>query len=472
MNILESIPNLTLDPTSDNYIARIVGDKYRVWDSTSQRFTNYGTYPNNSKYIRVELDTNLSYVPALAIPLGFKMPPVPCWPTGLNIGMECDQLPTMALADVGSDKKKYYGLNFTKNFYDALNVSVSHSVTGSSSVAGILPCTSYSIYGLSSTSLTDASLIGFRKFTVPMYKGFDALYKTITTNYNNLYAGLERGFLDAVDIVGNTEEIDNKDLFVPGVSDSTVISEIITQVEDRKDIFAVVDSVQRTDTVSTQLTTADAYDSSYIGTYYPWAEIYDGVLQKSIWVPPSVLLAEVLAFNDKVADPWWAPAGMKRGTLPRVQRLAKNLTRNDLRDLDRHSVNPIRRISNEGFVVWGQKTLQKRKTALESINVRRLLVHAKKFVSFVAKGIVFELSVPDTWNSFVNQVTPFFDNIKNKRGLAEFKVVMDETTNTPDIIDRNIIKGQIYLQPRRAGEIIIVDFIIDKVNNSEVTFTG
>ena len=437
------------------------------WNSTNKRFDKYGEYPQKSKYIRIELST--TDFPDNAVPFGFAAYPLPALISASTGPFVARSLPTTSIATINSSKYSYYGVDFTQYISDALKVSVTHSI-GISTQSGYYA--TYSLNDLGSTSLATPSLVGYRKFTIPMYKGWDAINHNDYIDYNSLPTNLENAFIDAVTICGSPEEIDITDLFVPGITDSTVLDEIITQVENRADVFAVIDTAPLNASVSTQLTNADTIDSSYAGTYYPWIRIYDPIIQNSTWVPPSVGAAEAIAFTDANAFPWYAPAGLNRGGLSRVNALAKNLYKDDLRDLDAHNVNPIKRFPGEPFpVIWGQKTLQKKISALESINVRRMLIAAKKFINHMARNIIFENNNSDVWNRFLTESTPYFDDVKNKRGLAEFKLVCDETLNTPDVIDRNILKARIFLQPRRSAEIISIDFIVDRTS-STIIFNG
>lgn len=465
--VLESYTKLNFDDSSDNYILKQIGNQYTTWNTTNQRFDKYGEYPQRSKFIRVELNTQ--EFPDQAVPFGFAAYPLPTTLSGSGGPYVARSLPSISTANINTNKNLYYGIKFTDYISDGLKVSLSHSL-GISTQSGYYA--TYSLDNLGSTSLATPALVGYRKFTVPMYKGWDAINHNNYIDYTSLPTNLQSAFVDAVTICGSPEEVDASDLFVPGVSDTTVTDEIITQIETRKDIFAVIDTAGFNATISTQLTNADAIDSSYAATYYPWVRIYDPISKNSIWVPPSVGAAEAIAFTDANAFPWYAPAGTQRGSLPRINALAKNIYKDDLRDLDAHNVNAIKKVPGEPYpVIWGQKTLQKKVSALESVNVRRLLVAAKKFLNRQAHSILFENSNPDVWNRFVRETEPWFDDVKNKRGLKEFKIVADESLNTPDIIDRNIMKAQIYLVPRRSAEIIAIDFVIDRTS-ATITFNG
>ena len=463
--VLEAFTQLNLDPNSENYILRQIGDKYTNWNTTNERFDKFGNYPQKSKYIRIEMTSPLSDVPKESLPHGFRAYPVPALVSGSSYYV--DALPTRSDSAVGGNVNKYFGIDFTKKIADALKVSMTHSLGSGSNYYA-----TYSINGLTSTSLDTPSYIKWRKFTVPFYKGYDSLDHNKYVNYTSLATAEENAFLVANDIVGNPEEVDVTDIFVPGVSDATVIADLITKIEGRKDVFAVVDLCDSDDTIATIMTNARVHDSSYAATYYPFLKIYDTTNEKEVVVPPSVGVAEVIAFTDSNAEPWYAPAGMRRGVLSRVVGLMKNLYKQDRKDLDSEGVNSIARFpESPNPVIWGQKTLQKKASALQSVNVRRLLIFAKKFLNRLAKNMLFENSNPETWNEFLKQANPWFDDVKNKRGLADFKIIMDSSINTPDIIDRNIMKAAVFLQPRRGGEIILINFSLDKTS-AAISFSG
>ena len=178
------------------------------------------------------------------------------------------------------------------------------------------------------------------------------------------------------------------------------------------------------------------------------------------WVPPSVLMPGVLAFNDANAAPWYAPAGLTRGGLTTATDTYVNLSNSARGELYENRVNPIANFPASGVVVWGQKTLQSRKSALSSVNVRRLLIAVKKFIASSTRFLVFEQNTFQTRKRFLDLVNPYLQDVAAKQGLYAFKVIMDETNNTPDLIDQNILYGQLFLQPTRTAEFILLDFNI------------
>ena len=181
---------------------------------------------------------------------------------------------------------------------------------------------------------------------------------------------------------------------------------------------------------------------------------------RNVWVPPSVALAGVYAFNDKVAHPWFAPAGLNRGGLGNVIYAKERLTQDERDTLYEGRVNPIATFPGEGVCIWGQKTLQAKPSALDRVNVRRLLIRMKKFIAASSRFLVFEQNTEATRQKFLNIVNPFLEQIQSNSGLTSFRVVMDETNNTPDTIDRNQLIGQIFIQPARTAEFIVLDFTV------------
>jgi phage tail sheath protein FI len=221
-----------------------------------------------------------------------------------------------------------------------------------------------------------------------------------------------------------------------------------------------MDSDLQEATIATCQSTVSSIDTSYAATYYPWVKILDTNVNLPVWVPPSVVLGGVIAYNDKVSYEWFAPAGLNRGGLTEVLDAYDRVTQSDRDDLYDSNINPIASFPNTGFVVWGQKTLQVKSSALDRINVRRLLIAAKKFIASATKYLVFEQNTSATRNRFLNIANPYLDSVQQRQGLYAFKVVMDETNNTPDVIDRNQMVGAIYLQPTKTAEFIVLDFNI------------
>jgi len=187
-------------------------------------------------------------------------------------------------------------------------------------------------------------------------------------------------------------------------------------------------------------------------------QLYNSNLGKNIWAPASTIMGGVLAFNDQVGAEWFAPAGLNRGGVPSVLRAERKLSQADRDTLYSANVNPLATFPGEGVVVFGQKTLQRKATSLDRVNVRRLLIALKDFIGQVGNNLVFEQNTNATRNRFLAQVNPYMESVVQRQGLYAYKVVMDDTNNTPDVIDRNQLVGQIYIQPTKTAEFIILNF--------------
>ena len=206
--------------------------------------------------------------------------------------------------------------------------------------------------------------------------------------------------------------------------------------------------------------TAKSLDTSYAATYWPWLRITDPTTKQLVWVPASTMIPGVYAYSDNVGERWFAPAGKNRGGLNTVRQAERKLTNANRDDLYTGKVNPIATLARSGVVVFGQKTLQSKASALDRVNVRRLLITLKNFISQIADKLVFEQNTQSTRNNFLSQVNPYLESVQQRQGVYGFKVVMDESNNTPDVIDRNQLIGAIYIQPTKTAEFIYLDFNI------------
>ncbi len=276
--------------------------------------------------------------------------------------------------------------------------------------------------------------------------------------------GLTSGnYTNMVNLLSNQDDYQFNTILTPGLINehhSSTISSIITNTQLRGDSIYVVDMVDYEGTLAEAVTQAQTRDNSYAATYWPWLRIQDPETEKRVWVPASTMIGGVYAYNDKVSSPWFAPAGINRGGLGSVLRAKNKLSQANRDELYANNINPIATFPRKGIVVFGQKTLQKDASALDRVNVRRLLIELKSFIGQTADNLVFEQNTITTRNKFLATVNPYLENIKQKQGLYAFKVIMDDTLNTPDVIDRNQLVGQIYIQPTRTAEFINLDFIL------------
>lgn len=259
-------------------------------------------------------------------------------------------------------------------------------------------------------------------------------------------------------------------LMAPGIHSAGVLNEMITICETRGDCMCLIDpplglGVQQVvdwHNGAGAYADHDAYNSSYAALYWPWIQVFDAGSNRYIWTPPSGHIAAVYAYTDDVSDPWWAPAGLNRGLLQQATRVEFNAAVGDQEFMygNQNAVNMIVKFPVDGIAVWGQRTLQRKPTALDRVNVRRLLLYMRKVITTAVKYLVFEPNDPPTWRSFVGLVDPFLKALVSRRGLYAYQVVCDETTNTPDYIDNNEMLARIYIQPVKAAEKILVDAVL------------
>ena len=250
----------------------------------------------------------------------------------------------------------------------------------------------------------------------------------------------------ALSIVSNPDEVDMNMLILPGFIHSFhpfVTNAAKELCETRGDTFYIMDLAGLTASIAECVQTANTLDSNYTATYYPWVKILDTAKNKPFWVPPSVVLPGVIAFNDQVAAEWYAPAGLNRGGLPNVIDVKERLKHSERDTLYVARINPIATFPGQGATVFGQKTLQSRPSALDRINVRRLLIAVKKFIASTSRYLLFENNTAATRNRFLSIVNPYLESIQQRNGLYAFKVIMDESNNSADMIDRNMLKGRL-----------------------------
>ena len=288
--------------------------------------------------------------------------------------------------------------------------------------------------------------------------------------YEKINAGTNSQGLVGTDYDNMITLLDNKDdyqfnvLLTPGLYDqgnfTNQISTIISNTKDRGDNIFILDGVAFNKSVSDAVSAAATRNTSYAASYWPWVQVVDPGTGNLIWVPASTVIAGVYAYNDSVAEPWFAPAGINRGGLSQVVRAEKKLSQSDRDTLYTGKVNPIATFPGTGVVVYGQKTLQTKASALDRVNVRRLLIALKSYISQVSNNLVFEQNSIATRNNFLAQVNPYLTSVQQRQGLYAYKVVMDETNNTGDVVDRNELIGNIYIQPTKTAEFIYLNFNI------------
>ena len=283
-------------------------------------------------------------------------------------------------------------------------------------------------------------------------------YDKISTQTQGLVAA---DYSDMLSLLANQDDYRYNLILLPGLTNASHTSTITTAIDNaqsRGDNMVIVDPVNYASTLTQATGQAGSRDSSYAAMYWPWLRTIDPDSGENVWVPASTMMGGVFAFNDSASEPWFAPAGINRGGLGTVISAERKLSATNRDTLYEANVNPIATFPGTGVVVYGQKTLQKKSSALDRVNVRRLLIELKGYISQIGQNLVFEQNTAATRNNFLAQVNPYLESVQSRQGLYAFKVIMDESNNTPDVIDRNQLIGQIYIQPTRTAEFIYLDF--------------
>ena len=384
--VLETYNNLSLDPTAENYISKMIGDIFFTVDvdGTDYYVKENGNYPNRSAYVRV--------------------------------------------SDVFLPTPQYFDNNGTAKV----------AFTG---------------------SLPKIGSGSFAKATGKNDYGSALFNENISAT--NIQGIGPNDYTQSIKLLGNKDAYQFNVLTAPGLIKSLHSAQtnlVVSQAQNRTDCIAVIDLVPTGSTIGTVTSQASSYDTSYAAAYWPWVQSVDGGTGQIVWSPASTFIPGVYAFTDASSDPWFAPAGLIRGALGSVVRAERKLTSGNRETLYEANVNPIATFPGSGVVVFGQKTLQKKASALDRVNVRRLLIALKSFIVQVSDNLVFEQNTIATRNSFLSQVNPYLESVQQRQGLYAFKVVMDASNNTPDVVDRNELVGQIFLQPTKTAEFIILDF--------------
>ena len=512
--VLEQFNTLTLDPTSANFIARRIGDRYN-YIRYDGKIIEFGTYDNLSKYIRVEVTPNP--YPITAVPYGFQAYSVPVngaigkwcnpiaytkasiyglFPGKYASGVDFGGAPSSADNELYAlyptssngqehwrDNEQYFapvpaGATIGENTVFALDdeTTLNGVVTGSSA-------TLVGTNAIPSTFIDSASelvYVKMRKFVFGFQGGFDGQSPSIVESLGgDITSGNTQG-LDCTSItsagsiaykqciaaLGNADEFDINLIVTPGIVyslHSYVTNLVVEMCETRGDCFYILDLYEdggnpATSQIDQVVNLASEFDTSYAGAYYPWIKIKDTNTNQIVTVPPSVVMPAIYAANDRDAGEWWAAAGLNRGSIPQAVQVTDRTTHTERDTLYEGRVNPIAAFPGQGVIVWGQKTLQVKASAFDHINVRRLLIEIKKFFASTARFLVFEQNTMKSRTKFLSIVNSYLEGIQKRSGLYAFKVVMDSSNNTPDLIDRNIMYGQIWLKPTRAAEFIIMDF--------------
>jgi len=501
--VLERFTGLSLDVESDDYIAKRIGDSYRFWDAENLHYVEVGNYPNRSAYVRVEMASD--DISPTALPHGFFIKGAPTLGTldGLTASHPTASL-LVSSVNGNTAKSTRFGLvAHPTNNADLVEilrqkpaVTVGADVLFSTRFISGTVLSGSKQYASGTYNSTDVLTAGFiQGFDMPMFGGFDGIdifekepfinESILTSNTSELNSAAYRSVKRAIDIVADPEVIDMNLLTVPGLKNETLTSRLIEVCQLRGDAMAVIDlkgdykysyenggtearPASVSETIS--LLEARAIDSSYGATYFPAVFVQS----EGVYMPASIAALGAFGGTEGRSAVWFAPAGFSRGGLTEgssgigVSRTALQLNASDRDLLYAANINPIVTFPNEGVVIFGQKTLQQTPSALDRVNVRRLLNFIKKEISRAATRILFEPNVEDTWRGFKGVVEPFLQAIKNNFGLDDARVILDSSTTTADLVDRNTLYCKILLKPTRAIEFIAIDFV---VTNSGAAFS-
>lgn len=582
-NVLERFDGLDLNPNSPNYIAAVIGDRYIEWNSSERRYKERGDYPNNSKYVRVQMSENITngLLSDETLPYGVKGPlrfkhalleaeagndfviQSGSFASSLGIchnytgsdgtdshvghgggddsGISAAllQFPSIPLRSASnapegfsSTDKPYFGVDLLVNgssrIVDASVSDLVHALPADYNLSqGALtePMWTFTLDDIRDDELdgnqngihavyesgshaagesinvaagkyTEVLDRGFDQFTTVLAGGFDGLDITESDPFRNTFldgtatsagstaatnyakASLNR----ALEVIADPEEMDFNLAVMPGITNEALTQDLVDVCEDRGDALAIIDPKggyepihegtpsnypklgSVADTVS-NMKNRDL-DSSYGCAYYPWVQTKDGNAGKLLWIPPSVVALGTMGSSASDSELWFAPAGFNRGGLSEgsagisVVSAREKLTSDQRDDLYENRVNPIASFPSEGLVIFGQKTTQIKSSALDRINVRRLMIFLKKEISRIANGILFDQNVQKTWDRFTSQANPLLASVKTRFGLEDYKLILDETTTTADLRDRNIMYAKVLLKPAKSIEFIALDFTI------------
>jgi hypothetical protein len=495
MLVLEKFSRCSMNSDVAGYVARKVG-------------TSNGEYVLNSKYIMLSMDVN---APSNAFPAGFKgfnrgflsggtlgstiyktkffdsgevIYPGSQY-SGLTSSGDKFRKTSLGLSsdeyfNYDSDLFKFKGDELsgtTKGFHLSTNASTILDVSGNT----IYETTSYDLEG-QTTGVTENKLrsINYRKFTFSVFGGRDGwdIYRKTRTNtdgyifnkptynasgfFNSDFGNSDYyAYLEGIETYANPESIDINVFATPGINfynHSSLTTQAIDMIEtDRADSIYIIGAPNRTDAESV-IDDLDgiAVDSNYSATYWPWIQVRDTDNATQLYIPPTGEVVKNIALTDNVSYPWFAVAGYSRGLVNAI-KAQKKLTLDERDELYKARINPIATFSDTGTIIWGNKTLQVRESALDRINVRRLLLRARKLISAVAVRLLFEQNDDQVRQEFLRLVNPILESIKKERGLYDFRV---SVSNDPEDIDANTLRGKIYIKPTRSLEFIDLEFVI------------
>lgn len=433
--VLESYQNVSLDPLNENYIAAVIGDQHQNYvpavdypnaDGTTTHVEAYietlGNYTNKSAYVWIEvLRPTYQYLAN----------------DGMTVNEDASGVSYSAYLPVAQQGAFYGGTGKVGVIYD-------------------------------NKMDAEGNIIGFETIDDPTGE-LCAYFEDIkaTTKYPQTVSS--EMYLDAINLMENSDDYQINIISAPGLlgeGSMTAIDSLISVATKRGDCIVPVDLVTKDVTMPTVVAEkANKFNSSYAATYWPWLQMYSST-GRLVWVPASVIIPGIYVYTDHVAAPWYAPAGTVRGSVQGVVQTAKKLIKGNRDILYKKNVNPIATFPGTGIVIYGQKTLQKKASALDRVNVRRLLIELKKRVKDMASGILFELNTAQLRNAFRTKLENYLEVVVQRRGLYGFHVEIDDSAET---IDRNEFRCRIIIQPTKVIEFVYIDFT---VTNTGVEFNS
>jgi hypothetical protein len=474
-SVIEQWGNVNLDPSSPRYIARVIGDRYFTIDNNG-KITENGDYSNKSLNVWVEVSEAGSF-PISAAPFGHG-----AYTNPIRVSA-ATKVPAVVYQTGSAANNSSSPIYFSGFDYESVGAVTDNTQylkpipanagTGANVAFAFDSQLSYQLTGSAASDMVK------RQFVVAFQGGFDGVNPIVKLakagdadwgagnnqglNCTNLTSAGSQAYVKAINALSNPDEYDINLVVAPGINRElhpAVTQKLIDMCEERQDCFYIADFTDYQSSITTATEQANSVDSNYVACYYPWLKTIDVNTNKLTTVPPSVLLPAVFASSDRLAAEWFAPAGLNRGGITGAVSVLNRLTHSERDTLYENKVNPIASFPGQGIVAFGQKTLQDKASALDRINVRRLLIAVKKFIASTSRYLVFEQNTAETRSRFINTVNPYLESIQQRQGLYAFNVVMDDSNNTPDVIDRNILAGAIYLQPTKTAEFIIIDFNI------------
>jgi len=589
--VLESFRGLTLNPESDRYIARVVGDQNIYYnfdnDAESQKIIVEGSHPVRSRFIRIQMSDEMKKVsvPDTALPMGFRGPGHLVTSGSLlsaeedpSVFLSSDYLQRVVEPPIPyrgtiaqgtglkkrSDSRLYWGVQstrktsatepnkvglfdkslntYTKHFpnhrKDTTNIWVADNTTstlvagsklhndefnnnkftlenirvrtGSDGFADPEQWASASYVrqggiGANESNYTQAFRVDdlgkvgnrkFAKFTFILQGGFNGtnIFKADNFKLTDNAAKREMddsnqgetagctvaSFRKATDIMASKTDVDIQLLAIPGMRETAITDYAITSIENRFDAMYIMDIEER-DQFNNVVTSSNqnphvantvatfknrSLDSSFAAAYFPDLVVKDPDKNTLVQVPPSVPVLGAYSLNDKIGHPWFAPAGFTRGALSSVEMANVRLNRSNLDDLYDADINPITAFPGTGITVWGQKTLLATQSALDRVNVRRLLISVRRKVKNIANSLLFEPNRSETLEKFSALVNPILQTIQEQSGVDRYKVVIDTSTTTQADVENNTIRGKIFLQPTRSVEFIALDFVVTNAGSN------